>query len=74
MEYITPEQAAERAGVSRQSIYTAIRRGKLKSEKILGRVAVLPADVDACDFAPPNGQRAGIKLGPHKKSLAQNSR
>lgn len=70
MDYITPEEAAHRAGVSRQAIYMAIQRGKLKSEKILGRVAVRPTDVDACEFAPPNGHRAGVKLGPRKKAAS----
>jgi excisionase family DNA binding protein len=66
-DYLTPEEAAERKGVSRQSVYTAIRRGKLPSVRMLGRLAVRREDVDAMEFAPPNGQRRGMKLGPRKQ-------
>ncbi len=46
-DYLTPKQAAERKGVSVPTIYKAIERGVLPSERVLDRVAVRIADVDA---------------------------
>lgn len=56
-DYLTPKQAAERKGVSVPTIYKAIERGVLPSERVLDRVAVRVADVDA--YQP--GSYGGIK-------------
>ena len=39
-DYLTPKQAAEHKGVSVPTIYKAIERGVLPSERVLDRVAV----------------------------------
>lgn len=46
-DYLTPRQAAERKGVSVPTIYKAIERGALPSVRVLDRVALRPADVEA---------------------------
>lgn len=56
-EFITPRQAAERKSVTVQAIYKAIERGHLPSVRVLDRVALRPADVDA--YQP--GSYGGIK-------------
>ncbi len=56
-DYLTPKQAAERKGVSVPTIYKAIERGVLPSERVLGRVAVRLTDVDT--YQP--GSYGGIK-------------
>jgi len=56
-EYLTPRQAAERKGVSVPTIYKAIERGVLPSERVLDRVALRVADVEA--YQP--GSYGGIK-------------
>ena len=56
-DYFTPKQAAERKGVSVQTVYKAIERGALPSVRVLDRVALRPADVDA--YQP--GSYGGIK-------------
>ena len=62
-EYLTPRQAAERKGVSVPTIYKAIERGVLPSERVLDRVAVRIADVDA--YQP--GSYGGIKRTVRKR-------
>ena len=56
-EYFTPKKVAEIKGVSLQAIYKAIERGLLPSVRVLDRVALRPADVDA--YQP--GSYGGIK-------------
>lgn len=58
-DYLTVAQAAERRGVSRQTIYSAIRRGRLSSTQILGKPALRPGDVDALVIFPQNKDRQG---------------
>lgn len=56
-EYITPKKAAEIKGVSVPTIYKAIERGVLPAMRVLDRVALRPADVDA--YQP--GSYGGVK-------------
>ena len=56
-EYMTPRQAAECKGVTVQAIYKAIERGLLPSVRVLDRVALHVADVEA--YQP--GSYGGIK-------------
>ena len=59
-QYLTVAQAADRRGVSRETIYQAIKAGRLPVAMRLGRHAALrPSDVDALVIYPPNDQRAG---------------
>ena len=46
-EYITPAEAARLKDVSRAAIYLAIKEGRLNAEKVLGRVALKKAEVQA---------------------------
>ncbi len=64
-DYLTPKQAAERKGVSVPTIYKAIERGVLPSERVLDRVAVRVADVDAYQPGSYNGVKRTVrKRGP----------
>ena len=64
-DYLTPKQAAERKGVSLPTIYKAIERGVLPSERVLDRVAVRIADVDAYQPGSYGGvTRTVRKRGP----------
>lgn len=68
-EYITPKEAAERKGVSRQTIYSAIARDAIPATRILGRLAVRVADIEF--FQPATyGEniRGTIKKGPGRPS------
>jgi excisionase family DNA binding protein len=56
-ELLTPQEAARIKGVSVTTIYRAINEGRLPSQRVLGRLAVSPADVEA--FEP--GSYAGIR-------------
>ena len=60
-EYITPKKAAEIKGVSVQAIYKAVERGLLPSVRVLDRVALRPADVDAYQPGSYNGVKRTIK-------------
>ena len=42
---LTPAQAAQLKGVSRSAVYKAIAHGRLPAQEVLGRVALLEADV-----------------------------
>ena len=46
-DLLTTTQAADIAGVRRDTISKAIQRGALPAERILGRWAIKPADLDA---------------------------
>ena len=60
-EYLTPKRAAEIKGVSVQAIYKAIERGQLPSVRVLDRVALRPADVDAYQPGSYNGVKRTFK-------------
>lgn len=65
IEYITPRQAAELKGVSVPAIYKAIGRGLLPSVRVLDRIALRPADVDAYQPGSYGGiKRTIIRRGP----------
>jgi len=62
--YLTPKEAAEKKGVSVAAIYKAIERGQLSSERVLNRVAVRTADIDAwqpAGYTKEGTQREGVK-------------
>lgn len=61
-EYLTPQEAAERKGVTLQTIYKAIERGLLPSSRVLGRVSMRVADVDAYEPGNYRGERPGPAL------------
>lgn len=70
-DYLTPKQAAERKGVAVPTIYKAIERGQLPSVRILDRVALRVADVEA--YTP--GSYGGVtrtvrKRGPGRARKA----
>lgn len=56
-DYLTAREAAERKGVSVPTVYRAIERGVLPAVRVLGRVALRPADVEA--YEP--GSYGGVK-------------
>ena len=49
-DFISVRAAAEQAGVSTAAIYKAIRQGRLIAYKVLDRVALKSADLDAFQF------------------------
>ena len=69
-DYLTPKQAAERKGVSVPTIYKAIERGALPFERVLDRVAVRVADVDA--YQP--GSYGGIKRTVKRRGPGRGSK
>lgn len=66
-ELLSITQAADRKGVKRQTIFIAIKTGRLPATRIGNAWVMRPGDVDALEVAPPNGQRSGVRLGPRKK-------
>lgn len=52
-DFITVTEAAEIRGVSRAAIHELIQRGRLKAEKMLGRVVVSKSDVEAFEKEKP---------------------
>ena len=73
-EYLTPKKAAEIKGVSLPTIYKAIERGLLPSVRVLDRIALRAADLDAYQPGSYNGIKRTIKpRGPgrgRKRSVA----
>lgn len=64
-QYISAQEAATRKGVAVPTIYAAVRRGEIPAYRFMGRVALLPADVDA--FQPASygeNQRTKKPRGP----------
>ena len=59
-EFLTAEQAAKRAGVSRPTVSRALKFGDLPGNRDnLGRWSILPADVDA--WAEKTRTRSGFR-------------
>ena len=74
---LTAVEAANLKGVSREAIYGAIREGRLPHRKVLGRIAVLEADVLVWVPTPYAGRRKGSRLSEEtraKISAAQKRR
>ena len=74
IEYLTPKEAAERKGVALASIYKAIERGALPSERVLERVVIPILAVDA--YEPGSygeTRRTYKKRGPGRPSLTEGS-
>ena len=69
-EYMTPRQAAECKGVTVQAIYKAIERGLLPSVRVLDRVALRVADVEA--YQP--GSYGGIKRTVKRRGPGRGSK
>ena len=73
-EYLTPRQAAEQKGVSVQTIYKAIERGLLPSVRVLDRVALRVADVEAYKPGSYGGvKRTIIRRGPGRSPKPANT-
>jgi excisionase family DNA binding protein len=70
-EHITVKQAANRKGVTQSAIYKAIDAGRLPASRILGRFALKPEDVDACEFGSYAGQKRSNK--PRGTNAQRNS-
>lgn len=64
-ELLTPQEAAQRKGVSVATIYKAISDGRLPARRILHRLALSPVDVDAFEAGSYAGiKRTNIRRGP----------
>lgn len=50
--YLTIQQAADLLGIHRTAVYQAIREGRLKTVRVMGKQALRRADVDA--YQPRN--------------------
>ncbi len=71
-DYLTPRQAAQRKGVSVPTIYKAIERGSLASVRLLDRVALHVADVDAYEPGSYNGVKRTVKRrGPGRSPKSE---
>jgi excisionase family DNA binding protein len=46
-EFVTVAEAAELRGVSRAAIHELVQRGRLRSERMLGRVLLYRSEVEA---------------------------
>ena len=60
-EYLSVQDAARRRNVSPATIYKAIHEGRLKAVRMLGRFAILPADIDAFEAASYAGVKRAVK-------------
>lgn len=65
---LTVPEAAALKGVTTAAIYTAISEGRLRHQKILGRIAVKEADVLAWTPIYHAGRRKGAKLSAEAKA------
>lgn len=67
-ELLTVQEAATLKGVTRAAIYAAIKEGRLPHRKMLGRFALLKADVVAWIPSPYQGRRHGSRLSAETKA------
>lgn len=56
-DYVTVTEAAQLRGVSRAAIHELIQRGRLKSEKMFGRVLLYRSEVEAFERGKPGPKR-----------------
>ena len=52
-EFVTVTEAAELRGVSRAAIHELVQRGRLRSERMLGRVLLYKSEVEAFEKGKP---------------------
>ncbi len=58
MKLVTVRDAAREKGISREAVYQAIRTGRLKSRKVLGKIGILRSSLD--EYEPDSKKiRAG---------------
>ncbi len=58
MKLVTVRDAAKEKGISREAVYQAIRAGRLKSRKVLGKIGILRSSLD--EYEPDSNKiRAG---------------
>ncbi len=57
-DLITVTEAARLRGVSRAAMYELVQRGRLKSEKMFGRVLLYRSDVEAFEKGKPGPKAA----------------
>lgn len=78
-EYLTPQEAAAKKGVALASIYKAIERGQMPSERVFGRVVLRVSDVEAYTpgtYTRQGGEtiaRAAIKRGPGRPKITKGT-
>lgn len=66
-DFITPQEAAIRKTVALTTIYGAVKRGELPASRVLGRIALHPADVDRYNPGSYGGiERTRKRRGPLK--------
>jgi excisionase family DNA binding protein len=75
MSLLSPEQVAERCGLSRKAVYRAIERGELPASKLCSRLRIKSEDVDQWIAAnevgaAPYGSRDGVARAGDKWSAA----
>ena len=65
MDLLTVQEAAKELGITRQALYQAVREGRLKTIKILGKIGV-PSD-ELRNYTPVEVRvRAGKERGTSK--------
>lgn len=52
-EFVTVAEAADLRGVSRAAIHELVQRGRLRSERMLGRVLLYKSEVESFEKGKP---------------------
>lgn len=69
-EFLTTKDAAQLKGVSIATIYKAIEEKRLPSTRVLGRIAIKPADLEAYEPGSYGGvERTRKRRGPKKREV-----
>ena len=73
IKLITVAEAAQLKGVSRATIYNAIADGRLKSQNVLGHIALSPRDVERWHPQTKKGWPAGKRVSEEAKKKISDS-
>lgn len=67
-ELLTVAQAAQREGMSRATLYTAISQGRLPAQRVLGKLGLRLEDVQAWRARERKGRRKGTPMSEEGKA------
>lgn len=61
-DWLTAAEAAQLKGVTRSAVYKAMKQKKLQTERVLGRLALRRAEVEAWKPKERTGRRKGTRM------------
>lgn len=72
-DWLTAAEAAQLKGVTRSAVYKAMKQNKLQAERVLGRLALRRAVVEAWKPKERTGRRKGTRMSVEARERISES-